>query len=274
MQNVITFDRYQFEKPTKAVNKTNGLAFADIKAMQLTEHGGTTHKSMRPARWVPPWGSDPAKVRRIVAELLWYNSVEGRQPFPVEEFEHDQLAFIYRREDVVRVRAAKTKYNLATMADEARKCAAKEREVAAFGYGKLLLSCVFMCYGQQRYTSSECSQELTVKLSPAGVRQWLRRANTIARRIYPTEVLPLHWTADPARYADGRTGLNRDRKNFARGNRRKKPYRVAEFEAYGLRQEYSESEVADQLGISANMVRVLTNRHRNRQKSTTLMASN
>jgi hypothetical protein len=263
------YDRHQFDRAPRAVSAKTGISFADMThGMHVTDYGGVTHKSRRNRRWIPEYAADMDKIRKVVAVLLFLNSTEGkvRDFSQVEaEFNANPLGFIHKYEDIVRERAAKTKWDVARMGDGAKRSATRERAVAAFGYGKLLLSVLHLSF-REGMSSTEVSQALTVKLSPQGVRQWLCRAATIARKLYGLgSCPPLHWTAR-ADYHLGK-GLNRNNQTdvHSKGPRRAPDYRVAEFEAYGLLQEFTAVEVADQLGISKHMVRVLALRHRNRR---------
>jgi hypothetical protein len=257
----LTYDRHQFEKPTEIVGAKTGIDFAAVKqGIHITDGGGTTHHANRAKRWTPPWSADISKVRRIVAQMLYLNSTEGRGPFPLEEFEAGPLAFIHKYENVVRERATKVRWDVPHMCDEVKRGAERELAVAGFGYGKLLLSVIHMAYGE-RMTSAECSQALSVTLSPQGVRQWLCRANTVARRLYPEDCLTPHWTMK--RSGNWGFGMNWNKKYMDKV-RRKPAYRVAEFEAFGLAQEFYHKDVAKMLGISVPMVRTLVCRHRHR----------
>jgi hypothetical protein len=273
------FDRHQFEKPTHAVSATRGIGFSDLAAMQLTEHGGTTHKARRCKRWVPPWSASPEKVKRIVAYMLYRNASEGRGEFPEAEFQADNLGFIWKYEAKCREDAARMRLNLDVIGDEAKRAKARERAVCALGFGKVLLSVIFKCYNEG-YTSAECSQSLSVPLSPQGVRMYLARANCVARLLYPADCLPFHHSTNPEMYfAPGKRSRSLTRRprvkpGEGRTNtlppgskgRRKPPYRIAEFEAFGLAKEHGYREAAATLNTTMPMIAMLCARHRQRPR--------
>jgi hypothetical protein len=204
----LAFDRHQFKRTAKMVNKENGISYGDANGMRIRQ------ASAKEGRDVPPWAKSDAKMKLIVVRMLWSMVHMTSLQFPQEEYDNNPLALAFRLEEQLRKRCI----NFAVQRSKTQRNAILgQKKSKHYGYARLLTRVFYRRYRLLK-NSSEISGEMNGIVSPCGVRQLLTRANATARVVLDeADNLPLGKRASEA--ARARIAWKRER--IARGDTKK-----------------------------------------------------